>query len=232
VSGTSTRKVDDRVKALGCDTGVSKSTVSRICVEIDEQVEVIRTRRHRPHHPRPTRPRSHPSPATGGGGDVRDPLPQSRRTARRGRSRRAYSHFPHPHWKKIASMNPLKRGNKEIKRRFNVVWIFPDDASVLRLVGAVLAEVHDDWQTNDRRCLSEGSMNLIGRQPKEIPTTAQPPRRALATTAAGSHHLDGMPPPDPAISTLKLEESSRENRVLGLLLVLSLQLLVMFLRSC
>ncbi len=45
VTGTSTRKVDDLVKALGCDTGVSKSTVSRICGEIDEQVAVFRTRR-------------------------------------------------------------------------------------------------------------------------------------------------------------------------------------------
>jgi putative transposase len=44
ITGTSTRKVDDLVKALGSDTGVSKSTVSRICVEIDEQVEVFRTR--------------------------------------------------------------------------------------------------------------------------------------------------------------------------------------------
>ena len=44
-TGTSTRKVDDLVKALGCDTGVSKSTVSRICAEIDEQVDVFRTRR-------------------------------------------------------------------------------------------------------------------------------------------------------------------------------------------
>jgi transposase-like protein len=45
VTGTSTRKVDDLVRALGCDTGVSKSTVSRICSEIDEQVDVFRTRR-------------------------------------------------------------------------------------------------------------------------------------------------------------------------------------------
>jgi putative transposase len=44
ITGTSTRKVDDLVKALGCDTGVSKSTVSRICEEIDEQVAVFRTR--------------------------------------------------------------------------------------------------------------------------------------------------------------------------------------------
>jgi len=45
ITGTSTRKVDDLVRALGCDSGVSKSTVSRICAEIDEQVEVFRTRR-------------------------------------------------------------------------------------------------------------------------------------------------------------------------------------------
>ena len=45
VTGTSTRKVDDLVKALGCDTGVSKSTVSRICGEIDEHAAVFRTRR-------------------------------------------------------------------------------------------------------------------------------------------------------------------------------------------
>ena len=44
VSGTSTRKVDDLVKALGCDTGVSRSTVSRICAELDAEVEAFRTR--------------------------------------------------------------------------------------------------------------------------------------------------------------------------------------------
>lgn len=45
ITGTSTRKVDDLVRVLGCDTGISKSTVSRICAEIDEQVAVFRTRR-------------------------------------------------------------------------------------------------------------------------------------------------------------------------------------------
>ncbi len=45
ITGTSTRKVDDLVRALGCDSGISKSTVSRICAEIDEQVAVFRTRR-------------------------------------------------------------------------------------------------------------------------------------------------------------------------------------------
>ena len=50
ITGTSTRKVDDLVKALGCDTGVSKSSVSRICKQIDADVHVLRTRRldHQP----------------------------------------------------------------------------------------------------------------------------------------------------------------------------------------
>jgi len=50
ITGTSTRKVDDLVKALGCDSGISKSTVSRICTQIDADVHVLRTRRldHQP----------------------------------------------------------------------------------------------------------------------------------------------------------------------------------------
>jgi putative transposase len=69
----------------------------------------------------------------------------------------AFSAFPSDHWRKIWSNNPLERLNKEIKRRTNVVQIFPNDAAIVRLVGAVLGEQHDDWATH-RHYLSDTSM--------------------------------------------------------------------------
>lgn len=297
ITGTSTRKVDDLVKALGCDSGVSKSTVSRICAEIDEQVEVFRTRgldhlafpyvfvdatyvKARVDHRIVSRavvvatgvaadgnrevlgldvgdsedevfwtsflrslrdrglsgvnlvisdahcglkaaisrvfqgaawqrckvhlmrnllahvPKNHKEMIAA---TVRTIFAQPDPEATRAQLRQvagmlearypnaaelladaehdvtAYASFPRAHWRKIASTNPLERVHKEIKRRSNVIGIFPDDASVIRLVGAVLAETHDDWQTADRRYLSQGSMAQIGRPlTKEVTTTQTP----------------------------------------------------------
>jgi putative transposase len=101
----------------------------------------------------------------------------------------AFADFPEAHWRKIWSTNPLERLNKQVKRRTDVVGIFPDDNSLLRLAACVLIEAHDEWQVSDRRYLSEASMAQL-----------TPP----APTALEQHRDDHQTKPEEVIDTANI----------------------------
>jgi putative transposase len=88
----------------------------------------------------------------------------------------AYMSFPVQHRTKLHSTNPLERLNKEVKRRADVVGIFPGEPSITRLIGAVLLEQNDEWQTGHRYMQLEGMAELAAptaeAQPAQIPPKA------------------------------------------------------------
>jgi putative transposase len=80
----------------------------------------------------------------------------------------AFMSFPKAHRTQIHSTNPLERLNAEIKRRTNVVGIFPNEAAITRLVGAMLLEQNDEWQLQRRYMQLEGLQSLVDNQPARL----------------------------------------------------------------
>jgi transposase-like protein len=299
ITGTSTRKVDDLVKALGCDTGISKSSVSRICKHIDADVAVLRNRDlgHQPFvylwldatyvHVREAgqvtskavviatglradgyrevlgvdvgdsenetfwteflrglkdrnldgvrlvisdahaglkaairrvfqgsawqRCRVHAMrnllavakhqhrlmiaalirtifaqpDAKGARAQLRVVVDQLKPVAPEVATKLeaaeddllAYTSFPQQHWSKIWSNNPIERLNRELKRRTDVVQIFPNTESVIRLVGALLVEVNDEMISSERRYIAAGSVaTLTDREENQLASLPAAPR--------------------------------------------------------
>jgi putative transposase len=90
----------------------------------------------------------------------------------------AYMAFPVQHRTKLHSTNPLERLNKEVKRRADVVGIFPNETSITRLIGAVLLEANDEWQLQHRYMQVEAMAELVAPDPLADHTLRIPPQAA------------------------------------------------------
>ena len=87
--------------------------------------------------------------------------------------------FPAEHWTKLRSTNPLERLNKEIARRSDVVGIYPNDASLVRLAGALLIEQNDEWLVGRRYLSAESLAGLYATQQTRGPQRSAPQQREV-----------------------------------------------------
>ena len=84
----------------------------------------------------------------------------------------AYMSFPREHWTQIASTNPLERVNREVKRRADVIGIFPNDAAIVRLVGALMLETNDEWAVARRYMSLETLARVTDNPTVRLPAVA------------------------------------------------------------
>lgn len=84
----------------------------------------------------------------------------------------AYMGFPREHWTQISSTNPIERVNREIKRRCDVIGIFPNDAAIIRLVGALMLEQNDEWAVCRRYMTLEGLAAISHSPTISLPVVA------------------------------------------------------------
>lgn len=210
--GTSTRKVDDLVKALGADSGISKSQVSRICADLDTEVAAFRDR--------PLSEQRFPYvflDATSCKARVNHRVVSQAVVIATGVAadgRREVLGFDvddsedGAFWTaflrslklcgltgvqlvisggKRSGIPTRKRLNKEIKRRTDVVGVFPEPAPLLRLASSVLVEAHDEWQVADKRYRSETTLALLdaGGEPQHD-VAANPDSHGIVKTCRAS----------------------------------------------
>ena len=80
--------------------------------------------------------------------------------------------FPREHWTRIASTTPLERVNREVKRRADVIGIFPNDEAIIRLVGALMLETNDEWAVARRYMSLETLARVTDNPTVRLPAVA------------------------------------------------------------